>query len=188
MKQKKCAWSKCGKVFTPSPFRFNQRTCDNTVCAIGFVQDKEEKKKAQEWRKERTKMIEGLKSLTDLENEAKAEFQLFVRLRDKDLPCISCGKMNCKDWAGGHYFPAGQYSGMIFDEENCHKQCNTFCNCNLSGNLHEYRKGLIQRFGHLFVQKLEERAMLNRKRKYTRDELIELKLYYKAKIKELRKN
>lgn len=178
-KQKKCAWSKCGKMFTPSEFRFNQRTCNNTVCALGFVKDKEIKKEAKEWKLTRKGMQDKLKTLSDYEKEAKKEFQKFIRLRDKNLPCISCFKMNCKDWAGGHYFSAGQYSGMMFEETNCHRQCNTFCNKFQSGNLIEYRKGLLARYGDQYVKELESLAESNRNYKYTREELISIKEYYK---------
>lgn len=187
-KIKKCAWKKCGKDFKPNPFRFNQRTCDNTVCAIGYVKQKEEEKEAKEWRKTRAGMVESLKKLSDYENEAKEVFQLFIRLRDKDLPCISCDRLNCPDWAGGHFYAAGQYSGLIFDEENCHKQCNSYCNKFLSGNPQEYRKGLIKRFGTKFVERLDARANLNRKHEYTREDLIEIKKYYKQKVKDLKTN
>jgi len=184
-KPKKCAWSKCGKEFVPNPFRFNQRTCNNTMCAMGFVRDKEAKKEAKEWGVQKAEMKEKLKTLTDYENEAKEVYQHFIRLRDKDLPCISCGKSDCKDWAGGHYFAAGQFSGLIFDEDNCHKQCNSYCNKFLHGNNIQYRIGLVDRYGEKFVKALEMRSNRNRKYRYTREELIEIKEYYKQKVKEL---
>ncbi|MFA9202356.1 MAG: recombination protein NinG, partial [Candidatus Nanopelagicaceae bacterium] len=86
------------------------------------------KLKANKAKKEKSILKEKLKTLSDLEAEAKKSFQRYVRLRDKDLPCISCNNLNTNDWAGGHYFSAGIYSGLMFDERNCHKQCNTHCN------------------------------------------------------------
>jgi len=126
-----------------------------------------------------------LKTLSEYEAEAKKSFQKWVRLRDKDLPCISCNKSKPNDEAGGHYFSAGMYSGLMFDERNCHKQCNTYCNKYLSGNLLEYRKGLINRFGFQFVNQLEVDSTIFRDRKYTKSELIEIKKKYDLKIKEL---
>jgi hypothetical protein len=154
------------------------------ICALKLNQQKEAKKEAKEWKLTRKGMQDKLKTLSDYEKEAKTEFQRFIRLRDSELPCISCRKMNCKDWAGGHYFSAGQYSGLMFEETNCHKQCNTYCNKFQSGNLLEYRNGLLARFGAEYVKDLEAKANTHRNYKYTKDELIEIKQYYKDKCKE----
>jgi hypothetical protein len=129
---------------------------------------------------------ESLKKLSEYESEAKKEFQHFIRLRDKDLPCISCNTPTCDVWAGGHYYPAGHYSGIIFNEMNCHKQCNTHCNKFLNGNTHEYRRGLMIRYGKAFVEKLDSLAILGRNKKYSKFELIEIKELYKSKIKKLK--
>ena len=128
-----------------------------------------------------------LKTLSELESEAKKSFQKFIRLRDKDLPCISCGNSKTNDWCGSHYFAAGTFSGMIFNENNCHKACNTYCNKHLSGNLLEYRKGLILRYGSDYVADLELKSVESRNYKYTRQELIDKKIEYDHKIKDITK-
>ena len=128
---------------------------------------------------------EKIKTLSDYEAEAKKVFQRYVRMRDKGLPCISCNNPNPTDWSGGHYFSAGMYSGLIFDERNCHAQCNTYCNKYLSGNLLEYRSGLLKRFGWDFVMNLELDSIEKRNYKYTKQELIDIKNKYLQKIKEL---
>jgi hypothetical protein len=125
-----------------------------------------------------------LKTIGEYKEDAKKSFQKWIRLRDSELPCISCNNANTNDWAGGHYFSAGKYSGLIFDERNCHKQCNTYCNKNLSGNLLEYRKGLVKRFGIDFVEQLESESDSKRNYKFTKEELIAKKLQYDIKIKE----
>lgn len=170
--------------------RFLQKFCDDEHCvdaAIKYARAKVNEKRQQDSRKEKTTLRNALKSLSQLEAEAKKSFQKFIRLRDKDLPCISCGNSKTNDWAGGHYFAAGIYSGLMFDERNCHSQCNTHCNKYLSGNLLEYRKGLIARYGIEFVEQLEAESDLKRNYKYTRDELIAKKLQYDIKYKELLK-
>lgn len=143
--------------------------------------------KDKKWKEEKKVMKESLKTLSDYEREAKDVFQRWVRLRDKGLPCISCDNGSPTDWSGGHYFPAGQYSGMIFDERNCHAQCNSHCNRYLSGNLVNYRMGLVNRYGEEFVKKLESDAILRRDYKYTKTELTDIKNKYLLKIKELSK-
>jgi hypothetical protein len=72
---------------------------------------------------------------------------------------------------------------LIFDERNCHSGCD-YCNVYLHGNLLEYRKGLINRYGIDFLLKLEEDAIRLRDYKFTKSELIEIKNKYDLKIKE----
>jgi len=154
-------------------------------CGYKLSQSKIKEKKAEEWKVEKKQLRNKLKTLSQYEADAKKSFQHWVRLRDEELPCISCGNHNPSDWSGGHYFSAGMYSGLMFDPDNCHKQCNTHCNMYLSGNLLEYRKGLINRFGIDFVDRLEEKSNRLRDYKYTKQELIAKKLQYDIKIKEL---
>lgn len=193
MKQANCTF--CRKKFEQKIF--NYRYCESTPeCKQAGKEAKNilikkamEKVKASKGKKSRheTKVLrEKLKTLSDYEAEAKKSFQHYIRLRDKYLPCISCGNTNPTDWCGSHYFSAGMYSGLMFDERNCHGACNTYCNKYLSGNLIEYRKGLIVRYGALFVEKLESEADGKRNKKYTKEELIAKKLQYDIKIKELK--
>ena len=135
-------------------------------------------------KKERAELKESLKSISAVINDVKKVFQHFIRLRDKNKPCISCGNKNPADWCGSHYFPAGVYSGLIFDERNCHGACNTYCNKHLSGNLVNYRIGLIERYGEEYVLKLEQDSLSLKQYKYTREELQQIKEKYKQKIKE----
>ena len=102
---------------------------------------------------------------------------MWIRQRDKDSPCISCGVKNTGLWDGGHFFKAELFSGLIFDERNCHKQCRK-CNRFLNGNELQYRKGLIERYGESFVSELESISDANRVYKYSKTELIEIKNKY----------
>jgi hypothetical protein len=92
--------------------------------------------------------------------KAQAMFNKFIRLRDKDLPCVSCGKTWNKDlitgsgWDAGHYRSTGACPQLRFEELNCHKQC-VYCNRNQSGNHIEYRIRLVQRIGKDKVEWLE---------------------------------
>ena len=179
----------CKQKFIPR-FSSLEKFCNKKKCvdaSIQYARDKVKAKQTKDWQKEKKVLKTALKTLSELEAEAKKSFQKYIRLRDKDLPCISCGNANTTDWAGGHYFSAGMYSGLIFDERNCHKQCNNYCNCQLSGNLLEYRKGLINRFGFQFVNQLEVDSDRLRNYKWTREQLIAKKLKYDIKIKELLK-
>ena len=162
-----------------------QATCDYK-CAIKHAHTIKANKEKADWKREQKAGYEKLKTLGQYEADAKKSFQHWIRLRDKDLPCISCGNHKPMDWAGGHYFEAGKYSGLIFDERNVHGQCNTYCNRNLHGNLIEYRKGLVKRYGIEFVEKLESEADEKRNYKFTKAELIAKKLQYDLLIKEMK--
>ena len=181
-KPKKCKWSKCGKQFIPQ--RTLQMVC-NYVCATGYSQEKQAEKEKRDFDTKIAVMKMGLKKLSEYEAEARKEFQSYIRLRDKNLPCISCGCLTAKQWDGGHYLKAELFTGLIFNEHNCHKQCSR-CNDLFSGNELEYRDGLIKRYGVSFVNDLESLKQQSRFYKFTKNELIEYKLFYKNKIKSIR--
>lgn len=81
-------------------------------------------------------------------------FNRFIRLRDQDLPCISCGttKPDIQYHAG--HFKTTHVTSLRFDEQNVNKQCSR-CNNYLSGNLAEYRKGLVAKYGQEVLDRLE---------------------------------
>ena len=101
-------------------------------------------------------------------------------MRDKNLLCISCQKPPKKRNAG-HYRSVGACPELRFEELNCHMQCE-HCNTYLSGNLIEYRKNLILKIG---VEKVEFLESKHEPKKYTIDEIKEIKAKYKQKLKGL---
>lgn len=171
VKPKRC--KQCGEKFTP----FNSLTpvC-SPKCAVAFNSKKEVDKRVKEMRKD-------IQSLSDLRAIARASFQTYIRMRDSKFGCISCPKTEAK-WDGGHFLKAEIYTGLIFDENNCHKQCS-YCNDQLQGNVVEYRKGLVLRIGIEAVNSLELRADNARIYKFSKDELRDLAIVYKQRIKEL---
>lgn len=174
-KEKKC---RCGN-------RFTQYLTTQTKCTTCLIKKGSEITR-KEWNKERKVLKEKLKSLPEYKSDARAMFQKWVRMRDKHLPCISCEKTEAKQWDGGHYLKAEIYSGLIFHEDNCHKQCS-YCNDYLAGNPLDYRNGLIKRITLRKVIQLEEIADLKRVYKYSKEELVEIKSKYSALIKEYEK-
>lgn len=139
------------------------------VCALKFNEKKEVEKRVKDMKKY-VKFI-------DLKAKAKAVFQKWVRKRDENLGCISCGTQSAK-FDGGHYFKAELYSGLIFNEFNVNKQCS-YCNSYLAGNLIEYRKGLIYKYGELAVEGLEQLANETKHKIWSREELMEIISKYK---------
>lgn len=120
-------------------------------------------------------MAKKLVPLPRLLKKAQDVFNAFIRNRDRDKGCISCGG---EVQQAGHYFSQGHHSSLRFNEMNVHGQCIK-CNCYLHGNLINYRKGLIRRYGEIAVNKLEESAELNRVKKYGRLELEWIGVNYK---------
>lgn len=114
--------------------------------------------------------------------EAQASFNKWVRLRDADRPCISCGTTEAK-WDAGHYRSVGSNPALRFEPLNNHKQCSQ-CNQHKSGNAIEYRIGLIARIGQEAVDWLEGP---HQPRHYTIEDLKAIKAKYTAMAKEISK-
>ena len=155
-------------------------------CAIEYSKKLKANKEANEWKKQKAELKEKVKTLSQYEADAKKSFQKFIRLRDVDLPCVSCGSTESDTFDGGHFKKAEIYSGVIFDERNVFKQCRR-CNRFLNGNELMYREGLVKRFGVDFVTELEQYANETRQYKWTKEQLIAKKLQYDLKIKDLLK-
>lgn len=130
------------------------------------------------------------KSVPQLLKMAESHFNKFVRLRDsKDGfgNCISSGrllKVPSMEAHCGHYYPAGPYPRLRFNEDNCHLQSRAD-NYFKSGNLHEYRKNLIRKIGLERVEALDLLAAIKTPHKWERFALIETCETYKQKIKDL---
>ena len=180
MKDKKC--KVCLKVYTPRIFA--QSVC-SPGCAIIHSKNLKKIKEQKEWKAEKAILKDKLKTLGQYEAEAKKAFQKWIRMRDDKQPCISCGIQQTDLWDGGHYKKAEIYSGVIFDENNCHKQCRK-CNRFLNGNELNYRQGLIQRYGIEYADQIEQKANETRNYKFTKEELIAKKLKYDILIKEIK--
>jgi hypothetical protein len=146
---------------------------------IAKKMDKAKKYLAKVEKESDDKIREKLKTLGKFESEAKTEFQRYIRKRDAELPCISCGTEQTDLWDGGHFKKAELYSGVIFDEMNCHKQCRK-CNRFLGGNELNFREGLIARYGEAYVLEIEQRAAKLRVYKYTKDQLKEIREKYRV--------
>ncbi len=167
----------CKDKFKPKYFL--QKYCmEKNECIKAFVESNREKK----WKQEKAELKEKLKTLGEYEKEARIVFQKWIRMRDTMQPCISCGTFDSPQFDAGHFYSANQFSGMIFNEDNVHKQCS-YCNDYLSGNILAYREGLIKRYGLEFVERLERQKDSGRNYKYTKPELIEIKNKYKQLLK-----
>ena len=160
----------------------------NPDCVIDLAKSIIEKRKQAADKKDRKELKErkeAIKTLGELMVEAQTAFNQWIRQRDKGLPCISCGKPdsgmpNTRD--AGHFRSRGAAGHLRFNPDNCHAQCKQ-CNSYKSGNVSNYRIGLIEKIGLERVEILERD---NVPRKYTKEGLIEIKKQYQKMTKELK--
>jgi hypothetical protein len=127
--------------------------------------------------KQKTK---GIIRISDLKKEAQKLCNKYIRLRDKDRPCISCEKKPIEH--AGHYIAQGSSGALRYFVDNIHGQCSQ-CNVWGHGNLLEYRIGLVKKIGRERVEYLEEHR--HDIKKWTREELEELINTYKEKYNDL---
>ena len=128
-----------------------------------------------------TKQKEKTKTYSDHIKELQVIVNKYIRLRDKDKPCISCLKPLLNKFDAGHYKSAGGNPELRFNEDNIHGQC-VYCNRHLHGNLINYRTNLIKRISEEKVLLLEN---YNLPLKLSIPEIEEMKKIYKQKIKQL---
>lgn len=184
LKPKKCRI--CGVVFTPA--RSMQKVC-SPACAIVLTEKDKARKAARAQRAERKSLREALekaKSRWAHLKELQAVFNRWIRARDAELPCISCGRPATwqGQWDAGHYRSVGSNPSSRFDPLNVNKQCGP-CNVHLSGNLISYRAGLVQKIGLEAVERLEgPHAPL----KLTIPEIVEMKAFYRAALRKIANN
>jgi hypothetical protein len=131
--------------------------------------------------KEKKEAKDKLKTHSDYLQDLQKIVNQFIRLRDKNLPCVSCNTFKCEEFHAGHYI-ATTHQYLRFNELNIHKQCS-YCNTHLRGNLIPYRIELIKRIGIENVEWLENN--IHNELKLTIAEIKEKIIEYKIKVKEL---
>lgn len=176
----------CRKALTPE--RLGQIV--HYECALDFVQAQEEKKARSEAKVAKRADVadtrarkEKLKTRSDFAKEAQQAVNAYVRARDANEPCISCGRHHQGEYHAGHFLSRGAHPELALDERNIAKQCQP-CNVHLSGNQLNFRKGLIARHGVEFVDWLEG---AHEPKKYTKEDLLHIRDTYRQKLKELKK-
>ena len=177
-KQKSC--KVCKAKFTP-------RASTQVVCSWRCASAYTAKEKAKRERKEYREKKEQLKTRREWIIDAQTAFNAYIRERDKNQPCICCGQPLVQGSIGGgydcgHYRSTGSAPHLRFNEDNAHGQ-RKVCNRYGAGRAVDYRIGLVKRIGIERVEKLESD---NEPKKWTIDELKQIKQKYKLKLKELK--
>jgi len=117
-------------------------------------------------------------TVNQLISKATTVFNRFIRNRDHDESCISCG--NFTTLQAGHYYSAGRFPALRFNENNVHGQCMK-CNYYESGNLINYRKNLIHKIGIDEVEKLDRVAEQSKQNQFKWDALYLIEIIEKYK-------
>jgi hypothetical protein len=161
-----------------------QAVCSPACALIDAPKNQGKARKAIDQRERREIKVrkEKLKSRADHLREAQVLFNEWVRLRDADRPCVSCGRHHNGQYHAGHYRSVGANPELRFEPDNVWKQCAP-CNTHLSGNLVNYRISLLHVIG---VERVEWLEGPHPARKYTVDEIKTIKAECRAKIKELK--
>jgi len=182
-KAKACANPACSERFVPE--RLGQKVC-GYKCGLAIApanQDVARKAIDQRERREIKARKEKLKSRSDHMKDTQVAFNAWVRARDADQPCISCGRFHQGKNDAGHYRTVASAPELRFEPLNCHLQCSP-CNTHKSGDIVNYRINLLQRIGAEQVAWVEGP---HEPKKYTVDELKALTAHYRALTRNLKR-
>nr|WP_315249281.1 recombination protein NinG [uncultured Duganella sp.] len=187
-KKHKCAVRTCRAEFVrPAPFvTWCSPEC-GTVLAMAKLEKQKQAAVTAE-RKDRQQKLAKFKRKADHVADCQKAFNAWVRFRDRDEPCICCGRrassvsLTGGAWDAGHYLSRGSHPHLRFDERNVFAQLK---GCNRPGGTTaaSFRAGVIARIGLAAVEALEADQD---SRHYTVDQLIALTAHYKKKLKELK--
>ncbi len=177
----------CGEFFHPafdnirwcSPEHGAQFALQQLAKKRQKQQQEKDKKTRATWRKRKA----AVKPLKHWEDMTQRVVNDYIRERDHDLPCISCGTWETVQWEAGHYRSRGKASHLRYIEDNINKQCH-HCNVQLSGNQQQYRIRLIRKIGPERVEALDNN---NTPHRYTIEELEAIRKHYSALRRQLAK-
>lgn len=179
---KKCR--QCGEQYTP---RSTGQVVCSLPCSIARVNEKNAREHEGKLRKiqgrqaaEIRRRKESVKTLTQWRKEAQNSFNRYIRVRDHGVPCISCGQSAFQGQRhASHYRSRAAASQLAYNTFNVNTSCAQ-CNSSKSGNILEYRIGLIAKIGEERVLELEHN---NEKARYTVGHLQRIKRIFNQKAR-----
>jgi len=130
------------------------------------------------------------KSVEKMKGQVWVLCSKYIRMRDclrttGDIDwgkCITCEALKRREEGDAGHFISGRGNSILFDETCVHFQCRR-CNRFLGGEPLKYRREIIKLYGEGYDVLLEEKAMGTKK--FSVEELEDLKRYFTEKIKEL---
>lgn len=168
----------CNALFAP---RNTLQSVCSAGCAVVYAATEEAKElRARAIRSEVRRLRKAEETVRTATKKAQAAFNRYIRHRDAGHPCISCGATPDMVYGGamdaGHYRTTGACPQLRFEPDNCHAQCSR-CNRFASGNVHAYRKALVEKLG---LERVEWIEGPHPERKWTVDELREIARRFSA--------
>ena len=169
----------CRKKF--KPWSTTQKVC-STPCAI-ILSNRQKDAKAKQQRKADKLKRDSLRPRIWYVKRMINAFNNFIRFRDKDEPCISCGRHHTGQYHSGHYLTTKARPWLSTHPANASKQCYS-CNVPLSGNIAEYRFALIKKFGLNMVEYLENSHSYY---SLTVEDMTDITMHYREELKHLKR-
>ena len=170
---KKC--KSCGETFQPEK---QLQPCCSVTCAIALAKkqrtNEQKRVKTERRKKYAANDISKQKKLT------QAIFNKFTRLRDGNY-CLACGRTITGQVHASHYRSVGACPALRFNEDNVHSGCVS-CNLFNSGNILEFRLGLIRKIG---IERVEFLEQDHPPKKYLISELVAIRKKYSKLCKEM---
>ncbi|MCV0420082.1 MAG: recombination protein NinG [Microbacterium sp.] len=182
-KPKRCKSPECRQSFQP---RNSMQAVCSPKCGLALASIQRKKREAQTAKLDRQQtreQRERIKTRSDYLKEAQVAFNAWIRERDRDLPCVSCGRHHQGQYHCGHYRTVAGSPALRYEPLNCAKQCAP-CNNHKSGDIVNYRIELVKRIGQEAVEWLEGP---HEPKRYTIEDLKEITSIYRAKVRELKK-
>ena len=173
----------CRETYTPS--KPLQVVCSPSCALLHAKQKGEKERKALEKieRKAIRDVKERVKPRAEYMKEVQQVFNAWVRERDADQPCISCGRHHQGQWHAGHYRTTKAAPELRFEPLNVWKQCAP-CNNHKSGDIVNYRINLVEKIGAEKVAWLEGP---HEPKKYSIEDLKAITAMYRALVREARR-
>lgn len=135
-------------------------------CSINYAtrrtqraQERQKKKIEADIKQDFKKRRKALKGRSQWMKEAQSAVNQYIRFRDSNVGCISCGNLPDAKRGGsidaGHYRSRGAAPHLRFNVFNIHAQC-VKCNRWNYGAAVDYRINLIKKIGLERVERLEQ--------------------------------
>lgn len=159
---------------------FLQKACLNPACLAEWSKLDREKKADEKFKVRKKEFRQS--DLKTRKASAKKACHDYIRFRDKDNPCICCGRPLGKKFDAGHFLESGNNPQIRYDENNIHAQ-NVYCNQYKGGDSDDYEGRLRLKVGDKIVDDLKNKRGGTVKR--TCEDYIEIEKHFKAKLKML---
>lgn len=153
-------------------------------CAVKIAEKRRAKAEEDKRKAERKELRERKQALLPIQHflkKTERAVHAYIRERDREQPCISCGTWDTPEWHAGHFIPVGRKASIRFDYSNIHKQCQQ-CNTHFGGNQANYEMRLTPKIGAEEVERLKCAPI---EKKWTREELAGIEAKAKSDLRAL---